>query len=130
MSPSLSRPTSAGDPTCPSWVIATQDQVGRDGQSETVGKASHPVKICINDVAHAMTHHRSDAHASACQKVLRSDSRYALVTSRSVRYVFSYVFSKVHSTLRWYVSMKPCQCTTIDVPTGRVISYHNFAMLA
>ena len=73
-----------------------------------MGKASHPVKIDINDVAHAMTHHRSDAHASACQKVLRSDSRHALVTSRSVRYVFSYVFSKVHSTLRWYVSMKPC----------------------
>ena len=48
--------------------------IGRDGQSETVGKASHPVKIYINDVAHAMTHHRSDAHASACQKVLRSDS--------------------------------------------------------
>ena len=55
------------------------DIIGRDGQSETVGKASHPVKIYINDVAHAMTHHRSDAHASACQKVLRSDSRHALV---------------------------------------------------
>ena len=69
--------------------LFTQNTVGRDGQSETVGKASHPVKIYINDVAHAMTHHRSDAHASACQKVLRSDSRHALVTSRSVRSVFS-----------------------------------------
>ena len=67
---------------------------GRDGQSETVGKASHPVKIYINDVAHAMTHHRSDAHASACQKVLRSDSRHALVTSRSVRLFSAMFFQK------------------------------------
>ena len=31
MPPSLSRPTSTGGPTCPSWVIATQDQVSYCG---------------------------------------------------------------------------------------------------